>query len=161
MGAVTASVLIGSMHPNDGTICPTHHALLWEGSRAAWELRSLRGDGRVTTWHPRRHDEVVTAYLAMLAVRVLRVPTSSAGLRGRAVAPADGDRVEVNRLAAATLAFQGLAMAVTIHDPASALRLDDVQAFGHRDLMVATPEWSRIWSRWSGEWEVRGRSGGR
>ncbi|CAB4621163.1 MAG: hypothetical protein F2607_07260 [Actinobacteria bacterium] len=41
MSSVTAIVAIGSMHPNDGCINPSHIALLHEGSRAAWTLHDL------------------------------------------------------------------------------------------------------------------------
>lgn len=41
MSSVTAIVAVGSMHPNDGCINPSHIALLHEGSRAAWTLHDL------------------------------------------------------------------------------------------------------------------------
>ncbi len=41
MSSVTAIVAIGSMHPNDACINPSHIALLHEGNRAAWTLHDL------------------------------------------------------------------------------------------------------------------------
>jgi len=41
MSSVTAIIAIGSMHPNDGCINPSHIALLHEGNRAAWTLHDL------------------------------------------------------------------------------------------------------------------------
>ncbi|MCG9478515.1 MAG: hypothetical protein K9H34_11085 [Actinomycetia bacterium] len=41
MSSVTAIIAIGSMHPNDGCINPSHIALLHEGHRAAWTLHDL------------------------------------------------------------------------------------------------------------------------
>ena len=38
MGTVTAQILIGSPHPNDGGIIPSHYLFLSENDRPSWSL---------------------------------------------------------------------------------------------------------------------------
>ena len=38
MGTVTAQILIGSPHPNDGGIIPSHYLFLSENDRPSWTL---------------------------------------------------------------------------------------------------------------------------
>ncbi len=41
MAAVTATILIGTSHPNDVSVDPHYLLRLWEGDRAAWTAHSL------------------------------------------------------------------------------------------------------------------------
>lgn len=77
MGSVAVSILIGNMHPNEGRISPTHSALLWEGSRAAWVLTDIAKPEPSTLWRPCHSDRVVPDFLALLAVGVLKEQPAS------------------------------------------------------------------------------------
>ena len=53
MGTFTASILVGSGHPNDGGISPMTTLYLNEGSKISWVMRgarSARGPRREMTW---------------------------------------------------------------------------------------------------------------
>ena len=156
MGSVAVSILIGNMHPNDGRICPTHSALLWEGHRSAWELADIKNTQPSTVWRPCRSDRVVPDFLALLAVAVLGTVPNYAHMLKKDLSLIEDDVNELDRLAALTLDFKGLALSVTIIDEGVGFTLEDVKGFGHRDLAVFTPAWSKIWSQWSGKWEERG-----
>ena len=156
MGSVAVSILIGNMHPNEGRISPTHSALLWEGHRSAWELTELKNMQPSTIWRPCRSDRVVPDFLALLAVGVLGAVPNYEHMLKKDLSLIEDDVQELDRLAALTLDFKGLALSVTIIDESVGFTLEDVKGFGHRDLAVFTPAWSKIWSQWSGKWEERG-----
>lgn len=155
MGSVAVSILIGNMHPNEGRISPTHSALLWEGSRAAWVLTDIAKPEPSTLWRPCHSDRVVPDFLALLAVGVLKEQPASKKFLKHDLTLKGDDSEELDRLAAITREFKGLALSVTIIDESVGFTLEDVKGFGHRDLAVFTPAWSKIWSQWSGEWEER------
>ena len=156
MVSVAVSILIGNMHRNDGRICPTHSALLWEGDRSAWVLTDIKKTKPSTTWRPYRSDRVVPDFLALLAVGMLGAVPNYEHMLKKDLSLIEDDVKELDRLAALTLDFKGLALSVTIIDESVGFTLKDVKGFGHRDLAVFTPAWSNIWSQWSGEWEERG-----
>jgi len=156
MGSVAVSILIGDMHPNEGRISPTHSALLWEGSRSAWVLTDIANPEPSTLWRPYAPERVAPDLLALLAVGVLKVPSASKKFLKNDLTLQEGDKPELDRLAAITREFKGLALSVTIIDESVGFTLEDVKGFGHRDLAVFTPAWSKIWNQWSGKWEERG-----
>ena len=50
MGTFTASILVGSGHPNDGGISPITTLYLNEGSKISWVMRGARGSRQEVTW---------------------------------------------------------------------------------------------------------------
>ncbi len=138
MGSVAASALIGNMHPNDGRICPTHIALLWEGNRSAWVISDLAGPAR-KTWRPYTYERNVPELLALLAVVILGAVPNNERMLKRDVTMVASDSEELDRLAAFTLDFKGMAISVTIIDESAGLGLQNVKEFGHRDLAIFTP----------------------
>ncbi len=56
MATVTASILVGTVHQNDGGISPTHQLLLSENSRPAWSLFSMDSAKRRAVWIPTVED---------------------------------------------------------------------------------------------------------
>ena len=107
-------------------------------------------------WRSNAFDRVVPDFLALLAVGVLGAVPSYEHMLKKDLSLIEDDVQELDRLAALTLDFKGLALSVTIIDESVGFTLEDVKGFGHRDLAVFTPAWSKIWSQWSGKWEERG-----
>ena len=107
-------------------------------------------------WRSNAFDRVVPDFLALLAVGVLGAVPSYEHMLKKDLSLIEDDVQELDRLAALTLNFKGLALSVTIIDESVGFTLEDVKGFGHRDLAVFTPAWSKIWSQWSGKWEERG-----
>ena len=107
-------------------------------------------------WRPIAFDRIMPDFLALLAVGVLGAVASFEHMLKKDLALIEDDVQELDRLAAITREFKGLALSVTIIDESVGFTLEDVKGFGHRDLAVFTPAWSKIWSQWSGKWEERG-----
>ena len=77
MAALTTQILIGSPHPNDGGIIPSHYLFLSEGSRPAWTLVNQNIDQTEQykhfeiTWIPTL-DNMLEDALLMIAVHVCK-----------------------------------------------------------------------------------------
>lgn len=144
MSSVTASVLVGPNHPNDNGICPTHLALLHEGSRAAWVLHHLP-DPRWPLQMPVIAPETVVDDLFDLIVREV-LPTYGA------VPRAAGDECDV-----AGLEVPGLALAVTTFDRSLLhSHLGRLRSLRVTEVTLADQTWQRYRSSWTGEWVVSG-----
>lgn len=142
MSSVTASVLIGTNHPNDNNICPTHLALLHEGSRATWVLHHLL-DPRPPHQAAVRSPETVVSDLATLIERQV-LPLYEPDRR-----PPASSRREVG------LELPGLALAVTtFHQSLLGDHLDELRALQSTEVTVAEQTWQRYRSSWTGDWTV-------
>ena len=103
MSSVTAIIAIGSMHPNDACINPTHLALLHEGDRAAWTLHDLSEHPEARRkWMPESPDLIAVTLINEIlplcnarAVSATLVRDSS--LRAEALQVLPGIDVEINR----------------------------------------------------------------
>ena len=84
MATVTASILVGTPHPNHGGICPTHQLLLSENDRPAWSLYMIPGAKPeaiwITTVENTLEDGILMAGLLVLKDHTLAA--AAAALRG-------------------------------------------------------------------------------
>jgi hypothetical protein len=71
MGTITAQILVGGEHPNDGGISPEYSMCLFEGSRAAWKLKKEGELTREIVWIPTVEHMLEDAIL-MIALYVER-----------------------------------------------------------------------------------------
>lgn len=142
MSSVTASVLIGTNHPNDNWVCPTHHALLYEGSQATWILHNLNTAQRPQRAPVRAPEMVVDDLFRLISRKVL--PRDVPTLRW-----ATGD----SELAG--LEIPGMALAVTTFD-GSLLHehLERFRSLRVSEVTVTNQVWQRYQSWWTGEWVV-------
>lgn len=154
MGSTTAIVAIGSMHPNDGTIRPSHVAQLIEGSRASWTLHSMGNDPvSPVVWRPDTPDRHLVSLLALIASRVLLEPVADKRFMGHTLDITEADAPVIDGLAEIARAQSGLALSATIFRDSSLNPLD-LQALENLDIEISQPVWSRVWSSWSNEWVV-------
>ncbi len=142
MSSVTASVLIGTNHPNDNNICPTHLALLHEGSRATWILYHLPDPRWPLSATVRSPETVIDDLVSLINDQVL--PTYQP-----ARAPLTSGRPGVG------LEVPGLALAVTTFRPSllgeHLARLRGLQV---TEVTLAEQTWRRYHSSWTGDWVV-------
>lgn len=76
MGTITAQILVGSPHTNDGGLIPSHCLFLSENSRPAWVMFSLdtfgnTGESERIIWIPTVENMLEDAFF-MIAVHVLK-----------------------------------------------------------------------------------------
>jgi len=74
MATLTAQILIGSSHPYDGGINPTHSLFLSENSKPAWVLKDLAdktGLAKGCVWIPTLENMLEDAFL-MIGIQVLK-----------------------------------------------------------------------------------------
>lgn len=142
MSSVTASVLVGTNHPNDNSVCPTHHALLYEGSRATWVLHDLTAPQQAIRAPVSAPETVVNDLFGLITRKVL---------------PPDGPTSdwETGNGVSAGLEIPGLALAVTTFG-GSLLRehLEQLRGLRITEVTVADQVWQRYRSWWTGEWVV-------
>ena len=71
MAAVTATILIGTSHPNDVSVDPHYLLRLWEGDRAAWTAYALADPVFERRLQPRAPEDIAAdgAQLVMTLAR--------------------------------------------------------------------------------------------
>lgn len=148
MASTTAIALIGSTHPNDSLICPTHLARLVEGDAAAWTLQDLHQPQEVTNRRCSGPDRVLLDLLDLVATQVL----GSDPITQR---PAEVGGTDLAFTAARHL--PRFALSLTVFDESS-LRsaIPLLAALENVDLDVSLPIWSRKWSPWSSQITTEG-----
>jgi hypothetical protein len=77
MSSTTATVLVGTAHPNDADICPTHLVRLEEGDRAAWILTDLHGNRPQVISRPDAPDRIFADLLALIAAEVVHASVTT------------------------------------------------------------------------------------
>ena len=126
MSTVTATVLIGSRHPNDGGVNPQLIVKLWEGDRAAWSAHSLADPAFEQRSEPRSPEDI-----AADGARLVLSLAKQFGLN-----------------AVMVCAMEKSSLLTKLKNFASSLT--DV------DVHILTSAGSRTYSQWSKEWTARG-----
>lgn len=134
MASVTAFVTVGTPHPNELSIYPDTVVELWEGSRAAWVVRSIK-DGRIVRRVYPDSPELIGVELVRILNSLVPEPIESSH------GPIDMSVV------VATLPQSSLLRHLEL--------LKEIRAC---DLHILEPVYSRTYSSWSGRWDVRDSS---
>ena len=126
MSTVTATILIGSSHPNDNGVNPNVLLKLWEGDRAVWTAHSLADPAFERRVQPRAPEDIA-ADGAQLVTSLAR----EFGLNAVAVC-----LLEKSSLLAHVKQFAAELAELDVH--------------------VLTSSGSRTYSQWSKEWTATG-----
>jgi len=130
MAAVTATILIGTNHPNDTGVDPHYLVKLWEGDRAAWTAHSLADPTLLRRVLPNAPETIAVegARMAMDLLREFKL-----------------DAVMVCALDGSTLlrSVDELARVMVTTMPAT-------------NLHLLTPAGSRVYSVWKQQWLTKG-----
>ena len=84
MSTVTASILVGTAHPNHSGIGPTHQLLLTENSRPAWSLYRLHAAKPLAVWIPTVEDMLEDGLLmvGLLVLKAADLTAAAVAFRG-------------------------------------------------------------------------------
>lgn len=167
MSVVTAQILIGNSHPNDGGINPIHKIELSEGSRPAWTLTGAGcvggARGQSIVWIP-SVENILEDALLMAAIHAFKC--DSIINQFHEFVGEETRRMEVNRC----LSREQLAL---LHEQCRQLRdfpkiilmsfcnsavhahINRLSAY-RMDCEVLVPIYTRSYSRWSNSQEVSG-----
>lgn len=174
MGTVSAQMLVGGKHMNDGGILPTHKLYLWEGSRAAWILSTEEGSftrkaelvTKKVKWIP-TVEHMLEDGLAMIAVYVDKNPLACNFIRKRCghETPAEVDiyatldeskRVELYEICK-NIRYRSKLMLTAWNGSHLIHQLERLHSYD-LEMEVSIPTFSRLSSPWTpgSGWEEKG-----
>lgn len=128
MASVSGFVVIGTPHQNENGISPDWIAELWEGDRAKWILRPLKGRGRARGFSPESPAKIGQSLLEILE---LLAPGST---------NSKGDPIDMSLI---VVAMEQSSLLKTIPRLRKLRRID---------VHIASVSDSRVYSTWSGDW---------
>lgn len=145
MSPTTGIVLIGSNHPNEQNICPTHVAILDEHFRARWTLTDLSGQHPNAELTPQSPSKILDGLFELIAQHVI----THTSHRSEAVE----DECPATR--SPRREYPGMALSFTTFNNCSiADHLDELKGLRHTAIQISELTWQRQWSMWTGEWEI-------
>lgn len=153
MATTTATIFIGTAHPNHSGIIPTHYIQLTENSRPALLLRSIDGNDKPITVIPTLEDMVKDIYL-MVAVFV----TKNVILVNEINTPkkesmydlfTDAERKALYKQACLSTKGINLKMAFNIleHSHLNS-KLEEIKSLPH-DIEITAPIFKKEFNRWA------------
>jgi hypothetical protein len=167
MGTITAQVMIGGSHPNDGGISPAYTMFLHEGSRAAWQLKKEGDLSQEVVWIP-TVENMLEDGLLLVALYVERDEAMVAFVEsklGRSLprrlevyeAFDDVTRAELYQICRNRLFGSKLILSV-LSGSHLLLNLDPLKWY-HAEMEVCLPVYTRLRSAWdpTGQFKVNGK----
>ena len=170
MGTVTAQILIGSPHPNDGGIIPSHYLFLSENDRPSWNLvgaNIFQESGKEFSkivWIPALENMVEDAVL-MVAVHILKneeivnmarefsnkIDSQLLELRS------DLDDDQRDRLYQKCRELTEFPKMIISIFKSSSIEKQLIALENYKmEIEVCTPIYSRLYSRWTGNFQIEG-----
>jgi len=147
MSSTTASVLVGTTHPNDGVINPDVLIQVLEGSGIALSVHSLGNESALPTiWVLSDPDQLVVALLAAISMTLPENAKHSLQKKDR-IDITEKNFKEMEQLALMALRQPGIAITATISDSAS-LRKEELIALIDWDVQVYQETYRRQRSNW-------------
>lgn len=165
MATVTAQLTVGTAHPNDGGVIPTHLLQLHENSKPRWTLTALQADvpAALASWVPSRPETILADGLLMAVLLVVQDAAVQAlapdALKGEdeVVLGEAVDAAVLEKLHAACRSSKTRFKVVFTALEGSTLHQQLGQLAGYcMDLEVCVPVFSRCYSESRGETVVRG-----
>ncbi len=167
MGTITAQIMIGGKHPNDGGISPAYTMYLYEGSRAAWQLKKEGDLSQEVVWIPTVENMLEDALL-LIALYVERDEAMVALVEsklGRSLPRRlevyqefdDATRAELYQICRSRLFGSKLILSV-LTGSHLLLNLDPLKWY-HAEMEVCLPMYTRLRSAWdpSGQFNIQGK----
>lgn len=155
MSSMSASLVLGSLHPHTGFVVPQHFLEINEGNGLTLTLRPLQStDPLVRTWVVPASDQLLFCVTAIIAVAGSLMPEHPLHAREYVDAGAV-DAASLSPLVEAARAWRGLALVATLSD-GSSLTLGDLLSLDQANVQVCREVYRRQWNEWSGAWEVLG-----
>jgi hypothetical protein len=170
MAAITAHILAGHAHPNDGGLATLHQLTLSEGDRPAWLLQT----GRPSKSDPRRRERIIWIptvenmlddALLMIAVHVIESEPVRT-LFGQFSDKLDAERIEMyddltheqrQRLYALCREITNYPkLILCIFEGSSLCSLVGVMEKYQMECEVLVPVYTRTYSRWAKETIIKG-----
>ena len=154
MSSMTASIVLGILHPNDDII-PQHFLEVREGSRISLVLHPLDHNQLTRSWEVPAPSQLPVSGLALIAIAGDRVPKHHLSYREHV----NGDELTakvLDELSIATAEWDQLALVVTVLD-ASSLRADAFVELPQANIQVCVEVYRRHWTSWQEAWHVESR----
>lgn len=170
MSTVTAQILVGGAHPNDGGIIPGHVLFLGENSRPVWTLMNamwdpyMKQDSGQVVWIP-TIDHMLEDAFVMIGVYALQDEKLVKNFKELNLL--ERDRLELYDDATEEIRMHWYELAkqielphkvvITVLDGSTILyQLPCIRDY-HFDVDVCTPKFSRYYSAWNDKVEIRGK----
>ena len=147
MSSTTASVLVGTSHPNDGVINPDVLIQVLEGSGMALSVHNLDNEvSRPTYWILSAPDQLVAALLAAISMTLPENAKHSLQKKDR-IEVTEKNFKEMEQLALMALRQPGIAITATLSDSGS-LRKEELMALIDWDLQIYQETYRRQRPNW-------------
>ena len=147
MSSTTATVLVGTTHPNDGVINPDVLIQVLEGSGMAFSVHSLENKSALPTfWVLSDHEQLVVGLLAAISMTLPENAKHSLQKKDR-IEVTEKNFKEMAQLALMALRQPGIAITATLSDSGS-LRKVELTALIDWDVQVYQETYRRQRSNW-------------
>ena len=147
MSSTTATILVGTTHPNDGVINPDVLIQVLEGSGMALSVHNLGNEvSRPTYWILSAPDQLVAALLAAISMTLPENAKHSLQKKDR-IEVTEKNFKEIEQLALMALRQPGIAITATISDSGS-LRKEELMALIDWDVQIYQETYRRQRSNW-------------